>query len=214
MVSVILVIQSSIYIYPKGSKEQVKREKQILTALRSLIQYNEFIIKSKIDVIFYDNSCTELTDNFSKIIPENFEIVLVNNNVSGKINKGVGLIEGWKHLSNQIEKYEWIIHFESRLFTRSLNFYEQFIKYPDTYFRRGPRNEYFFTGLFSMKTKDLLNYIMNEDIKFILIEHIEGRSLEERIYNYCMNNCIKVNICKALCIRRNYYDPKHRGIKF
>ena len=215
--STLLLIHSSINIHSDQSEQEV-RDNQIKTAIKQFMQWNYLYKKYNFDIIFYDNTCKELRQEFKNLLDKNIKVITVDNNVSGKINKGCGLIEGWQYLKDTVKSYEWIIHFESRLFLTEPDFFTRFHNKPDTYVRKTSNYKKipnYWTGLFSMRTEDLLNYVDKEDIKYLLESQKDiNSSIEIRLFKYCVNNKIHVQLVKRVGTRRNYYNKKKRGVLF
>ena len=96
------------------------------------------------------------------------------NNEMGRINKGSGLVAQWDQiLPDLVDRYEYTVHYEPRQQLVNLSFFERMERQPDTYFcpYRDKVKLYgvamtvqqFWTGLFSMRTTDLLGYVRAPD---------------------------------------------------
>lgn len=113
--------------------------------------------------------------SLNKIVGLKRNYHFLNNDV-GKINKGSGLITQWNHvLTDLLGSYEYIVHYEPRQYLIDYSFFERIIIHPDAYFCVY-RDHYrlwpvavditlprFWTGLFSMRTLDLLGYVQAGD---------------------------------------------------
>ncbi len=207
--SILLLIQSSYFIYT-DEVFQKKREKQIDKALRSLAHYNDFFIESKIDIVLVDNTCDKLPDTVTDLLPNNMKVISMNNN-QGQVNKGVGIISVWKDLRDIINKYDWIIHFESRLCLKNVSFFERFMRNKQIYFTKEPnfhKNKMYFTGLFSIKSATLFKYIDEENVPYMLKTKNLQRSIEERLHLFVVKYSIPVIYLEVLGIIRNYMNKK------
>ena len=96
------------------------------------------------------------------------------NNEMGRVNKGSGLIAQWNEiLPDLVDRYEYTVHYEPRQQLVDLSFFERMERQPDTYIcpYRDKVKLYgvamivpeFWTGLFSMRTSDLLGYVRAAD---------------------------------------------------
>ena len=90
-------------------------------------------------------------------------------NETGKINKGSGLVLQWSRtLPDLLGSYEYVVHYEPRQDLVDFSFFQRMASHPDAYVceYRDKQRLYgipltlprFWTGFFSMKTSDLLNY--------------------------------------------------------
>ncbi len=96
-------------------------------------------------------------------------------NDTGRINKGSGLIAQWGHaLPDLVGKYDYTVHYEPRQQLVNLSFFERMDTHPAAYIcaYRDKLKLYgvlpmtlprFWTGLFSMRTPDLLEYVRSAD---------------------------------------------------
>lgn len=95
-------------------------------------------------------------------------------NEFGKHNHGSGVLVQWTRMAPELaDRYEYVVHYEPRQHLADFSFFERMASRPDTYFcmYRDRRKLYgipltlprFWTGLFSMKTRDLLGYVRDED---------------------------------------------------
>lgn len=114
------------------------------------------------------------------------------NNEMGRINKGSGLVAQWNEiLPSLVSRYEYTVHYEPRQHLVNLSFFERMEKRPDTYicpYRERVKlygvpmiEKYCWTGLFSMRTLDLLGYVHAPDRRVLTtIEQYRKR----RLYRY------------------------------
>jgi hypothetical protein len=119
------------------------------------------------NVFIVDNTISS-TDMIPKdvlsVIPNTANILLTLQNKYGKINKGCGLIEQWIYMEDILNDYDWIIHFEPRLYLKSFHLIGEFLQKQRTIFTLGKSKNHFNTGLFCIARKDLHNYINQVDI--------------------------------------------------
>lgn len=162
---------------------------------------NQFVslFKSNNDVDTYisDNS-SYFADNYeTKILFEMMGIKLLSSSANqfGGINKGSGIIENWIHHINLLLQYEYVIHFEPRLLLTSIEMIENFLNNPRNMFTHGTGDNHFNTGLFMIKTTDLLKFTVEYTPKF-LVERTLG--LEYAMYEFFINNYIQYDIIKKM----------------
>lgn len=131
------------------------------------------------NVFIVDNTISS-TDMIPKdvlsVIPNTANILLTLQNKYGKINKGCGLIEQWIYMEDILNDYDWIIHFEPRLYLKSFHLIDVFLQKHQTMFTLGKSKDHFNTGLFCIARKDLQTYIKQVDLvdmcnKYISIEN-------------------------------------------
>jgi hypothetical protein len=95
-------------------------------------------------------------------------------NELGKVNKGGGLIADWtRTLPDLMGQYEFVVHYEPRQHLLNYSFFERVANRPDNYlcmfrdtlsFYGLPITvEWLWTGMFSMRTADLLGYVRAKD---------------------------------------------------
>lgn len=203
--STLLLIQSSINIF-KDANLQSKRDLQITKSFKRLAKYNDIFVRNNIDIILFDNTCDTIPQHLLKLLSKNIKVICVDHN-TGKDNKGVGLIDGWKYLANTIRKYEWIIHYESRLFLKRTLFFNMFVANKQMYFLKETdfeQHRMYFTGLFSIKSEFLLKYIEQEDTDYMLNINNKDRAIEFRLGLFLEKNNVPLVILNELGIIRYY----------
>lgn len=151
------------------------RKQQFINGLTKLFEYD--YKKYNCDILITDNTCTDLYPELQQIIPNNTIVRCFNDNYVGAINKGAGLMQKWLYNQDILEQYEWIIHFEGRQLLQSFEFMDRFFANPHTYFRYGNPHDKtdisnFYTGLFSVKVKDLFYFCSCYSIERLLKESI------------------------------------------
>lgn len=151
------------------------RKQQIIKGLNKLFEY-DFLGKG-CDILITDNTCEELPQEIIDTLPKNTIFRCFNNNKVGCINKGTGLIQKWLYNQEIILRYDYIIHFEGRLELKSHKFFESFFNNSREIFRFGDPDDknnhtHFFTGLFSIKSNNLLKFCNSNNIHNMLIKYI------------------------------------------
>jgi len=156
------------------------RSRQYEQGFANLNKYFNKIHENNVKTILVDNTIASEKDIDEKIfqyIPTTAQIITCPDNHFGPINKGAGLIESWRYVSDIIEKHEWIIHFEPRQSLKSFYFLNSFFENPRNLFTLGPGGDHFNSGLWCMQSKQLINLINNIDLhqmtkKYISFEYI------------------------------------------
>jgi hypothetical protein len=165
-------------------KNNIRRQ-QIIFGLRKLFEY-DFAAKG-CDVLFTDNTITELDEEIKSLFPPNTIFRCFQHNPYGHLNKGAGLLQKWIHNKDILDRYEYIIHFESRLALQSHSFFDTFFSNPRTLFRNGSSektdNKTAFTGLFSCKPSLLWACLEKYPIPYLIQNAI---SIELAIRPYLM----------------------------
>ena len=164
-------------------------------------QINELVSNNsdKYDVFFVD--CTIKREDVDNSIIKEIEgirnlkeIIFTDNNFFGSFNKGSGVITQWKEILKKIsEEYEYVIHFEPRMKIRDFSFFDRFDLNKDSYFNvtetlvKGKNFRQFFTGIFSIKRKDLVDYVNEANIIFLTLTK---KNLEKDMFEFFIKNKI------------------------
>ena len=110
------------------------RLNQIAKGIKRVFEYD---FKSKgCDVLISDNSCTQLPDEITAVIPKGTLISCFNDNRYGSINKGAGLIQTLEYNKELINKYKYFIYYEPRTWMKSFYFFDKFFSqefFPEDY---------------------------------------------------------------------------------
>tara|TARA_R110002020_G_scaffold450975_3_gene664767 strand:+ start:135 stop:749 length:615 start_codon:yes stop_codon:yes gene_type:complete len=184
------------------NKSKLSQQNMLETNKKRLIQYTIGINKivelnrtNCFDIYIADNG-----ENFeSKIkIPESVIIIKNNPNIYGKINKGAGIHEIWNNNIEIISKYNYIIHFEPRQELIDNSFINNFIQNPRTLFTYGQNNNHFNTGLFAIKTNELISYLKYNHSNDIVQNCL---SLEYILFNYYINNNITYDVIDKMNLK-------------
>jgi len=185
------------------NKSKLARQNMLETNKKRLIQYtigiNKIVELNRLncfDIYIADNG-----ENFeSKIkIPESVIIIKNNPNIYGKINKGAGIHEIWNNNIDIIRKYNYIIHFEPRQELIDNSFINNFIQNPRTLFTYGGQtNNHFNTGLFSIKTNELISYLKYNHSNVIAQNCL---SIEYVLFNYYINNNITYDVIDKMNLK-------------
>ena len=136
------------YITSKGEE----RIQQYINGIEKLFEYD---FKDKADVIVCDNTTKNLDKRIIRALPWDAEYYTYKNN-TGARNKSIGLYDQWKTCQDIMESYKWIIHFEPRQILKKHDFFDSFFKNKRNIFN--VRRDHFWTGLFSIGQKEMLDY--------------------------------------------------------
>ena len=169
-----------------------KRLKQYQNGIKKFLDLNK---KYNFDIYIADNGY-----NFDgKIqIPEGINIIMNNPNKYGKFNKGAGIHEIWNNNIDIISKYNYIIHFEPRQELIDNSFIDNFIQNPRTLFTYGQNNNHFNTGLFAIKSNELISYLQYNHSNVMVQKCL---SLEYILFNYYINNNIKYDVIDKMNLK-------------
>ena len=195
---IILPISTNI---DESNKTLEKKNKRILQIKEGLIKFfnnndlwKNLQTKYDLSIILSDNTVSQLNSEF--IFPQYVIQKPFLNNKWGSKNKGAGLIEHWNFLKEYIRNSDYYIHFEPRQLLIDHSFLEKFLENSESYFKWGSKKKnHFFTGLFSCKSSDLLNFIEKYSPKYIVDHKI---SIEYLIYQYFIDNKIQFKLLNKL----------------
>jgi len=166
------------------SYKGLKRIEQYITGLSKFFEYIEILNTYKVDIIIFDNTLhknEKLPEKIINIIPTNVTIINENINNYGCKNKGAGLIETWRYLTNTIYNYDFLIHFEPRQLLLNFNFIQSFLDNPRNLFTYGQGNNHFNTGLFCIDCKILISFINTVNLDIMVSKYI---SIEYMIFDF------------------------------
>lgn len=186
-----ILLLSTIFIdinSPLYKKNELTSNKErILQYLNGIKKVKELNPESDIYISDNSNYLNEKSDILHYLIENNIHIIKDAPNNYGKINKGAGLIENWKHNISLLKKYEYIIHFEPRLLLIDNYFINNFLENKRNLFTLNHPilMPHFNTGLFTIKSDVLINYINTREINVLCIKSI---SIENDLINYFKNN--------------------------
>lgn len=158
------------------SKGDIRR-RQFINGLNKMFEYN---FPTIVDFYIMDNSCDKLPDYIQDILPPYVKSYCINDN-KGSRNKGVGLIYQWLAMQHIIECYDYVLHFEPRQLFINFSFFESFFSNPRNMFTINKYSKTFNTGLFSVSSSILIEYINNADC-----ENMNKKSIciENNLYNF------------------------------
>lgn len=182
---------------PNSNSGEVRLQ-QYVKGLTKFFEYNDILKKHGVDIYLVDNSIKDggsLPRDILAILPDNVKINTSLNNTFGVLNKGAGLIEQWLYCKDIIANYDWLIHFEPRQLLLNFNFINDFLENPRNLFTLGGGRIYFYTGLFTIDSKILLNYSNTN-----LLHHLTQNriSIEHDLYYYFLKNEIEFNVCEKM----------------
>ena len=182
---------------PNSNSGEVRLQ-QYVKGLTKFFEYNDILKKHGVDIYLVDNSIKDggsLPRDILAILPDNVKINTSLNNTFGVLNKGAGLIEQWLYCKDIIANYDWLIHFEPRQLLLNFNFINDFLENPRNLFTLGDNKIHFNTGLFSIQTNHLLNYLTKCVLKVMVIKSI---SIENDLFNYFNHNTIQYDILNKM----------------
>lgn len=172
------------------SKTKLKRDKrkqQYIDGIKKILQYSQI---HKFDIVLIDNSTNIIDQDIKNILPFVSEYIAIDKNENGQRNPGAGIIDIWEYLKIDISSYDWIIHFEPRQFMKDFRIFENFLNSPRNIFMYGDaKKTHFYTGLFTLKTIDLLYYIDKVSANKLCRS---GIGLEYSMFNELKNKQISI----------------------
>ena len=208
-----ILLLSTIFIdinSPLYKKNHLSSNKErIIQYLNGIKKVKELNPESDIYISDNSNYLNEKSDILQYLIENNIHIIKDAPNNYGKINKGAGLIENWKHNISLLKKYEYIIHFEPRLLLIDNYFINNFLENKRNLFTLNHPilMPHFNTGLFTIKSDILINYINTIKINVFCNNSI---SIENDLINYFKNNNISYHILDKLNV---YWFDKYETNK-
>ncbi len=141
----------------KTKLKKEKRKQQYIDGIKQILGFSKI---KQFDIVLIDNTTTTIDKDIKEIMPFVSEYIAIEKNHQGQSNPGAGIIDVWDYLKHDISTYEWIIHFEPRQFMKDYRIFEKFLENPRNIFMYGDsKQNHFYTGLFTLKSKDLLDYI-------------------------------------------------------
>lgn len=187
--------------------ENEKRINQYKEGINQFILFNNPNI---IDIYISDNSLffTKETKYKDELIRKNLKIITKATNKYGGINKGAGIIENWEANIDILERYDYVIHFEPRQMLIYNFFINSFVKNPRNMFTLGTNKKHFNTGLFMIKTGDLINFIKKNNPIDLVDKH---KGLEYALFDFVNDNNISYDIFDHMYLL--WYDSFFKKIK-
>jgi hypothetical protein len=174
--------------HPIASKGE-ERIQQYINGIEKLFEYD---FKDKADVVVCDNTTSHLDKRIIRVLPWDTEYYTYENNAGG-ISKSIGLYYQWKSCQNIMKSYKWIIHFEPRQILKKHDFFDSFFKNKRNIFN--VRRDHFWTGLFSIGQKEMLDYTNyqqpNGSIEFHLFKFMEKYKYEREDLHILWNDVAK-----------------------
>lgn len=171
--------------HPIASKGE-ERIQQYINGIKKLFEYD---FKDKADVVVCDNTTSHLDKRIIRALPWDTEYYTYENN-TGVRSKSIGLYDQWKSCQNIMEPYKWIIHFEPRQILKKHDFFDSFFKNKRNAFN--VRGDHFWTGLFSISQKEMLDYTNYEQpdgsIEFHLFKFMEKYKYEHEDLHILWND--------------------------
>jgi len=186
--TVLFLAMSQNTPHPIASKGE-ERIQQYINGIEKLFEYD---FKDKADVIVCDNTTKNLDKRIIRALPWDAEYYTYKNN-TGARNKSIGLYDQWKTCQDIMKPYEWIIHFEPRQILKRHDFFDSFFKNKRNLFN--VRGDHFWTGLFSIGQKEMLDYTNYQQpdgsIEFHLFKFMEKYKYEREDLHILWNDVAK-----------------------
>jgi hypothetical protein len=186
---------STIVNEQKSNLSNIKRKEQYINGIKNLLKYKNI---NKFDILLIDNTTIFIDNDINNLLPDNSIFISINKNKNGSINPGAGIIECWLNCQNILKNYKWILHFEPRLNIINYNFFDLFLNDKQSIFKYGSIDKnHFFTGIFTIQTDILINFINTIDINYMCNNHI---GLEYNLFDFYKSNNIQFIETKLLNI--------------
>ena len=186
--TVLFLAMSQNTPHPIASKGE-ERIQQYINGIEKLFEYD---FKDKADVIVCDNTTKNLDKRIIRALPWDAEYYTYKNN-TGARNKSIGLYDQWKTCQDIMKPYEWIIHFEPRQILKRHDFFDSFFINKRNLFN--VRGDHFWTGLFSIGQKEMLDYTNYQQpdgsIEFHLFKFMEKYRHEREDLHILWNDVAK-----------------------
>lgn len=186
--TVLFLAMSQNTPHPIASKGE-ERIQQYINGIKKLFEYD---FKDKADVIVCDNTTEHLDKRIIRALPWDTEYYTYENNAGG-ISKSIGLYYQWKSCQSIMKSYKWIIHFEPRQILKKHDFFDSFFKNKRNIFN--VRRDHFWTGLFSIGQKEMLDYTNYQQpdgsIEFHLFKFMEKYKYEREDLHILWNDVAK-----------------------
>ena len=183
--TVLFLAMSQNTNHPIASKGE-ERIQQYTNGIKKLFEYD---FKDKADVIVCDNTTKNLDKRIIKALPWDTEYYTYENN-TGASKKSIGLYDQWKACQDIMKPYKWVIHFEPRQILKRYDFFDSFFKNKRNLFN--VRGDHFWTGLFSIRQKEMSDYANYEQpdgsIEFHLFKFMEKYKYEHQDLHILWND--------------------------
>ena len=168
------------------------RKQQYIDGIKRVLEFEKI---KKFDIVVVDNTTTTIDLDIRNIMPFVSEYIAIDKNEYGKRNPGAGIIDVWGYIQYDIASYDWVVHFEPRQYMKDFRIFETFIENPRDIFMYGDnKKNHYYTGLFTLKTTRLLEYINKVDAKKLTSKRI---GLEYSMFEHIKN----VDIVKVMGIK-------------
>lgn len=193
--NILLLLPISTKVSESKTKlKQSKRKEQYIEGIKRVLEYPRI---KEFDIVLIDNTTTEKDPDIEKIMPFVSDYIAIDKNDLGQKNPGCGIIDVWNYLKVDISSYDWIIHYEPRQYMKDYRVFDMFLENPRNIFSYGDKKKnHFYTGLFTLKTKELLEYISKVDSKTLINKRI---GLEYSMFQDMKN--VKIEMIEEMGIR-------------
>ncbi len=185
---ILLLLPISTKVSESKSKlKQSKRKQQYLEGIQKVLEYPHI---KQFDIVLIDNTTTEKDVDLQNTLPFVSEYMAVEKNDQGQRNIGAGILQVWDYLKADLATYDWIIHFEPRQYMKDYRIFDMFLKDPQNIFMYGnQKKDHYYTGIFTLKSSDLLEYLTKVDAKTLTRKRI---GLEYSMYTHLKDKNIKI----------------------
>lgn len=181
--NILLLLPISTKVNEDKSKlKQSKRKQQYIDGIKRVLEYSKI---KQFDIVLVDNTTTEKDSEIEEIMPNVSEYIAIDKNENGQRNIGAGILDVWEYLKDDIKTYDWIIHYEPRQYMKDFRIFDMFLEAPKNIFLygNGQKNHYY-TGLFTLNTKELLQYISRVNSNTLVRKRI---GLEYSMFTFIKN---------------------------
>lgn len=166
-----------------------ERIQQYINGIKKLFEYD---FNNKADVMICDNTTNHLDKRIINELPWDTLYLTYENNMGAK-SKSVGLYHQWKSCLEEINKYEWIIHFEPRQLLKNHSFFDSYFNNKQNLVNVRGNLGAIWTGLFSMKASLLSKFLEeslvtgSESIEYIMFRFIKQHEYKHEELNLLWN---------------------------
>jgi hypothetical protein len=181
--NILLLLPISTNVNESKSKlKQNKRKQQYIEGIKRVLEYPKI---KQFDVVLIDNTTTKKDSDLEEIMPKISEYIAIDKNENGQKNIGAGILDVWEYLKDDIKTYDWIIHYEPRQYMKDFRIFDMFLEAPKNIFLYGDRKKnHYYTGLFTLNTKELLQYIARVNAQALVRKRI---GLEYSMFMFIRN---------------------------
>ena len=163
-------------------------------------------LPADMDVALIDNTigkATKFPTKIKSLLPKSTYILLSNTNSLGRFNKGAGDIQIWRKYKDFLQKYNFIFHFEPRLYVTNVSSFSKFLSYRSEHVEMSGQKQVK-TGHFVISSENLLTFAFGVNLPKMLLTRA---SIEDLLFNYLAQNGLNISDEPSWVLR---FDPsKH-----